>query len=82
MTHPILTETSASLSELKTNPMKVLASGNGRPVAVVDNDEPAFYCVPTAAYEALMELIDDIELLKTVKERENEESIPVSIDDL
>lgn len=82
MSYQILSETAASISELKSNPMKVVASGNGMPVVVLNRNEPAFYCVPAAAYEALMELIDDIDLLKIVKARSDEESIKVTLDDL
>lgn len=82
MTYPVLTEIVASISELKANPMKVVASGDGMPVAVLNRNQPAFYCVPAAAYQAMMELIDDMALLKMVKERQNEESIAVSLDDL
>jgi antitoxin StbD len=82
MTYQVFTEIAASISELKANPMKVVASGNGMPIAVLNRNEPAFYCVPAAAYEAMVELIDDIELLKLVKERQNEESIQVTLDDL
>ena len=82
MTYQVLTEIVASISELKANPMKVVASGNGMPIAVLNRNEPAFYCVPAPAYEAMMELLDDIELLKIVKDRQHEESIRVSIDDL
>lgn len=62
--------------------MKVVSSGNGMPIAVLNRNEPAFYCVPAAAYEALMELIDDAELLKLVKERVNEPAVRVTLDDL
>lgn len=82
MSYQILSETAASISELKSNPMKVVASGHGMPVVVLNRNEPAFYCVPAVAYEALMELIDDIELLKIVKARSKEESIKVTLDDL
>jgi len=82
MTYRVLTDIAASISELKTNPMKVVASGNGMPIAVLNRNEPTFYCVPAQAYEALMELIDDAELLKITKERMNEETIKVSLDDL
>jgi antitoxin StbD len=82
MTYPMLTETVASISELKANPMKVVASGEGMPVAVLNRNQPAFYCVPALAYQAMMELIDDMALLKIVQERQNEESIAVSLDDL
>ena len=82
MLHPILADIAASISELKANPMKVVASGHGMPIAVLNHNEPAFYCVPAAAYEALMELLDDVELLKLVKERADEPSIKVTLDDL
>lgn len=82
MTYQVLTETAASISELKANPMKVVASGNGMPIAVLNRNEPAFYCVPAAAYEAMMEMLDDVELLGLVRERQNEKSTKVSLDDL
>lgn len=82
MTHQLLAETAASISELKANPMKVVASGNGMPVVVLNRNEPAFYCVPANAYAAMMELVDDLELLKLVKKRQQEKSVKVSLDDL
>lgn len=82
VTYHILTDIAASISELKSNPMKVVASGNGMPIAVLNRNEPAFYCVPAQAYEALMELIDDAELLRLVKERIDDEAVRVTLDDL
>ena len=82
MTHQLLAETAASISELKVNPMKVVASGNGMPVVVLNRNQPAFYCVPADTYAALMEMLDDLELLELVKKRQGENSIPVSLDDL
>jgi antitoxin StbD len=82
MPHRLLAETAASISELKANPMKVVASGKGMPVVVLNRNEPAFYCVPAGAYEAMMELIEDHELLEVVRQREHEESVRVSVDDL
>lgn len=82
MTSQILTETAASISELKADPMKVVASADGMPIAVLNRNEPAFYCVPAAAYEAMMERLDDMELIEIVKERMGEPSVRVSLDDL
>ena len=82
MSYQVLTEIAASISELKANPMKVVGSGNGMPVVVLNHNEPAFYCVPAKAYEAMMDLLDDIELVKVIKERQCEETIQVSLDDL
>ena len=82
MPYQVLTEMAASISELKANPMKVVASGKGMPVVVLNRNEPAFYCVPADAYEALVEMVDDLELLEIVKNRRGEKSIRVSLNDL
>lgn len=82
MSSLILTEMVTSISELKANPMKVVASGEGMPIAVLNRNEPAFYCVPARAYEAMMDLIEDKELLEIVRDRVDEESVKVTIDDL
>ncbi|PKM35073.1 MAG: antitoxin [Gammaproteobacteria bacterium HGW-Gammaproteobacteria-10] len=75
MTHQILTDVAASISELKANPMKVVVNGEGMPIAVLNRNEPVFYCIPTKAYEAMMDLIEDIELLEIARSRMDEESI-------
>ena len=82
MTHPILADRVASISQLKANPMKVVASGQGMPIAVLNRNAPAFYCVPAAAYEAMMELIDDAQLLQLVEQRQHEASVAVTLDEL
>ncbi len=82
MPYQVLTEMAASISELKANPMKVVASGKGMPVVVLNRNEPAFYCVPADAYEALVEMVDDLELLEIVKKRRGDKSIRVSLKDL
>ena len=78
----VLADVAASISELKANPMKVALSAYGEPVAILNRNEPAFYCVPAAVYEQLMDKIEDLELLQIVYERKDEESIAVNIDDL
>ena len=82
MTHPILADRAASISQLKANPMKVVASGQGMPIAVLNRNAPAFYCVPAAAYEAMMELIDDAQLLQLGEQRQHEASVAVTLDEL
>lgn len=82
MTARILADVAASITELKANPMKVATSAHGEPVAVLNRNEPAFYCIPAGAYETLLNRLEDLELLTIVKERENEDSIQVSLDEL
>ncbi len=82
MTSRILADVAASITEFKANPMKVATSAHGDPVAVLNRNEPAFYCVPAEAYEMMMDKLEDLELLTLVEERKNESSIAVKIDDL
>jgi len=82
MPNQILTDMAASISELKANPMKVVASGEGMPIAVLNRNEPAFYCIPAEAYEAMIDLIEDKELLEIARTRSNEETIKVNLNDL
>ncbi len=62
MADQILAATTASVSELKKNPMGTVAAGEGFPVAILNRNEPAFYCVPAKAYEAMLERLEDLEL--------------------
>jgi len=82
MPNQILAETTASVSELKKNPMGTVASGDGFPVAILNRNETAFYCIPAKAYEVLIDKLEDLELVKLVREREHEERIKVDINDL
>ena len=78
----ILAEVAASITELKANPMKVASKAYGDPVAILNRNEPAFYCVPAEIYEKMMDRLEDLELLQLVKERQDEESVSVNLDDL
>ncbi|MGZ8182827.1 MAG: type II toxin-antitoxin system Phd/YefM family antitoxin [Methylobacter sp.] len=78
----ILAETSASVSELKKNPMGTVAAGEGFPVAILNRNEPAFYCIPAKAYEALLEKLEDLELNAIADARENQAEVKVNLSDL
>ena len=80
MTNVILSDTSASVSELKKNPMATVNAGAGYPVAILNRNQPAFYCVPAELYERMLDLLDDQELCRLVKERENQLLIEVDLD--
>lgn len=72
----------ASVSDLKKNPMEVVNNGFGEAVAILNRNNPAFYCVPAEMYERLMDLIEDKELLKLAEEAQTEETVKVSLNDL
>jgi len=82
MTHLLLADTSASVSELKKNPMGTVAAGEGFPVAILNRNEPVFYCVPAQAYEALLDRLEDLELNAIADARAGQAVIEVSIDAL
>ena len=82
MTTRILTEAAASISELKANPMKVAMSADGDAIAVLNRNEPAFYCIPAETYEFMMDHMEDLELLNIAESRKNEDTIKVSLNDL
>lgn len=82
MAHQIFTETTASISELKRNPMATVAAGEGAPVAILNRNAPAFYCVPADVFEAMVERLDDIELNKLADARAGQRVIKVKMDDL
>jgi antitoxin StbD len=79
---PILADSTTSISELKKNPMAVIEQGDGFPVAVLNRNQPAFYCVPAEAYERLMDKLEDLELAEIVEARKGQKEIEVNIDDL
>lgn len=82
MAFQILTTTAASITELKRDPMGTFNAGEGAPVAILNRNEPAFYCVPPALYAQLMEILEDLELGRIADERIGEAVIEVNIDDL
>lgn len=82
ITHPILADVSAGISELKKNPMAVVEQGDGAPVAILNRNEPVFYAVPAAAYELLMDKLEDMELAAIVEARKGQPEIEVDINDL
>lgn len=80
MPNIILSDTSASISELKKNPMETVSAGDGYPVAILNRNQPAFYCVPAELYEQMLDALDDQELVKLVTERRNEALIDIDLD--
>ena len=82
MTHLILADMSASVSELKKDPMGTVAAGEWLPVAILNRNAPAFYCIPAKAYEAMLERLEDLELNAIANAREGQAIIGVTLDEL
>lgn len=82
MVNQIFSHYTASISDLKKQPMAVVNAAHGEALAVLNHNEPVFYCVPRRLYEQMLEAMDDAHLAKLVREREGEKAFEVKIDDL
>ncbi|MFK3775053.1 type II toxin-antitoxin system Phd/YefM family antitoxin [Pseudomonas sp. NPDC089406] len=82
MTYPILADLAASITDLKKDPMGTMRKAHGETVVILNRNEPAFYAVPPERYEAMMDLIDDLQLAELVRQRLGEPTVKVDIDEL
>ena len=82
MAHAIHASVAASVTELKRDPMGTMAAGRGGAVAILNRNEPAFYCIPAAEYEAMLEMLEDAELNAIADARANSPEVAVTLDDL
>ncbi|KDX86541.1 toxin-antitoxin system,PHD family protein [Escherichia coli 2-222-05_S4_C2] len=60
--------------------MATVSSGDGYPVAILNRNQPAFYCVPAELYEKMLDALDNQELVKLVAERSNQQLHDVDLD--
>jgi antitoxin StbD len=83
MSYQILSVTTASITELKRNPIGILKEGNGSAVAILNHNKPAFYCVPPDLFAYYVELAEDAELNRIADERmDSPDMVNVSLNDL
>lgn len=78
----VLADASVGISDLKKNPMAIVKHAEGAPVAILNRNRPVFYAVPAAAWEAIINKLEDLELAALVREREGETEIEVDVDEL
>ncbi|MCY3878312.1 MAG: type II toxin-antitoxin system Phd/YefM family antitoxin [Rhodobacteraceae bacterium] len=82
MARDILARTTASVSELKRNPMATVACGDGAAIAILNRNVPAFYCVPADEYAAMIERLENAELNVLAESRTDGPFVSVSLDEL
>jgi antitoxin StbD len=82
MTARLVAETTASVSELKRDPMGTVSAGEGGPVAILNRNRPAFYCVPAEVFEELLDRLEDVELNAIAEARKGERRIRVDLDEI
>jgi antitoxin StbD len=76
---PILSNYTASITELKKSPSELLKNAGDEAIAILNHNIPSAYLVPAKTYEKLMDLLDDYVLAKDVKDRLNENFTPVEV---
>ena len=65
----LLTDLTISMSDFKKNPAKVLRDAKTQPVAVLSHNKAAFYMVDPVLFEALIDEVEDAQLLPMLKAR-------------
>jgi antitoxin StbD len=80
----ILSPHTASISELKRNPGRLLEQSGGEPVAILNHNRPTAYLVPAEVYKAMQEALEDADWMRIVEARKSEkpEAREVSLDEL
>ena len=75
-------QVAVSVSDLKKSPSAVMENAGGETVAVLNHNRIMAYMVPAAAYEAMLERLDDLALVDTIRARADETAVRVSLDEL
>jgi len=65
----VLAATSIGITELKKNPSAVIRDAGADTVVILHHNKPSAYLVPARSYEALMDVLDDLQLLPVVQQR-------------
>jgi antitoxin StbD len=82
ITQTIHAKTTVSMTDLRRNPSKILDDANDMPVAILNHNRAEAYLLSAKAYEKLLDLLDDVSLIKTIQSRRGGKTVKVSIEDL
>lgn len=65
---PILSNYTASITELKKSPMQILENAGDEVVAILNYNTISAYLVPSKKYEQLIAMLDEYNVLKQKKQ--------------
>ena len=82
ITQTIHAKTTVSMTDLRRNPSKILDDANDMPVAILNHNRAKAYLLSAKAYEKLLDLLDDVSLIKTIQSRRGGKTVKVNIEDL
>ena len=75
-------ETAVSLAELQQDPLAVLEHAGNEPVAILADNRAAAYLLPADYYARLLDDLDDLALAGVVQQRQGQDRIKVTLDEL
>ncbi len=84
----LFAETSIGITDLKKNPSAVIRDAGQSAVVVLHHNKPSAYLVPAKTYEAMMDILDDLQLAPLIAERlaqweaDPDQAIEVSLEEL
>lgn len=84
----LFAETSIGITDLKKNPSAVIRNAGQSAVVVLHHNKPSAYLVPAKTYEAMMDILDDLQLAPLIAERiaeweaDPEQAIEASLEEL
>ena len=76
----LLADMTVSMSDFKKNPAKVLRDAGSQPVAVLSHNKAAFYMVDPSLFEALVDELEDAQMMPLIKARYAQRSQAVEVD--
>jgi antitoxin StbD len=82
ITQTIFAKNTVSMTDLRRNPSEVIEVANGSPVAILNHNKPAAYLISAAAYEDMLEQLEDAALNKIVKARAGGPTVKVTLEEL
>jgi antitoxin StbD len=82
ITQTIFAKNTVSMTDLRRNPSEVIEVANSSPVAILNHNKPAAYLISAAAYEDMLEQLEDAALTKTVQARSGGPTVKVKLEDL
>ncbi len=82
ITQTIHAKTTVSMTDLRRNPSKILDDANDMPVAILNHNRAEAYLLSAKAYEKLLDLLDDVSLIKTIQSRRGGKTVKVNVEDL
>jgi len=76
----ILAKHTASISELKASPTKLLNQAKGEAIAILNHNTPSAYLISAKKYADLLDAADDYLLATEVSKRLDDHADPISVD--